>query len=179
VYPRRTIAGAFAALAGAVSLLAAAGPGLAAPAAADRGSAARNALLWATVNVCDTPGHPDGVGVRGSMPGTGDRGDELFMRLQVQFFRRSDGTWRTLRRADSGFLDLGHGAVRARQAGRTFTLMPPAAGQPAFMLRGLVTFDWRRDGEVVRRVRRLTSGGHPGTAGADPEGFSAPTCSIR
>jgi hypothetical protein len=179
VFPRRTIAGALAALAGAVSLLALAGPALAGPAAADRSGAARDPLLWATVNVCDTPGHPDGMGVRGSMPGTGDRGDELFMRLQLQFFRRSDGRWRTLRSADSGFLDLGHGAARARQAGRTFTLMPPGAGQQAFLLRGLVTFDWRRDGEVVRRVRRLTSAGHPGTGGADPAGFSAATCSIR
>jgi hypothetical protein len=179
VYPRRTIAGALAALAGAVSLLALAGPALAGPAAADRSGAARDPLLWATVNVCDTPGHPDGMGVRGSMPGTGDRGDELFMRLQLQFFRRSDGMWRTLRRADSGFLDLGNGAARARQAGQTFTLMPPAAGRPAFLLRGLVIFDWRRDGQVVRRLRRLTSGGHPGTGGADPDGFSAATCSIR
>ena len=178
MYPRRTIAGALAALAGAVALLT--GPALALGyPAADPVEPARDLLLWATVNVCDTAGHPDGMGVRGSMPGTGDRGDELFMRLQVQFFRRSDGTWRALRGADSGFVDLGHGAARARQAGRTFTLMPPEAGQPAFLLRGVVTFDWRRDDDVVRRVHRITSAGHPGTAGADPEGFSAATCSIR
>ena len=118
---------------------------------------ARDPGPWATVNVCDTIGHPDGIGIRGAMPGTGDRDDELFMRLQVQFFRRADGTWRGLGRgADSGFLDVGHGAARVRQAGRTFTLSPPAAGQPAFLLRGLVTFEWRRDGQVVRRARRLT-----------------------
>src|SRR5262245_47393421 len=29
--------------------------------------------LWATVNVCDTVGHPDSLGIRGSMPGSGDR----------------------------------------------------------------------------------------------------------
>ena len=178
MYPRRSIAGALAALAGAAALLTGPARALGSP-ANDRGEPPRDVLLWATVNVCDTAGHPDGLGVRGSMPGTGDRGDELFMRLQVQFFRRSDGTWRALRGADSGFLDLGHGATHARQAGRTFTLMPPAAGQPAFLLRGLVTFDWRRDGDVVRRVRRITSTGHPGTAGADPDGFSAATCSIR
>jgi len=134
---------------------------------------------WATVNVCDTVGHPDGIGVRGSMPGTGERRDELFMRIQIQF-RRGDGTWRGLgRAADSGFLDLGHGDARVRQAGRTFTIMPPAAGQPAFVLRGLVTFDWRRGDTVVRRVRRLTGAGHPDTPGADPTDFSAATCAIR
>jgi hypothetical protein len=149
-------------------------PGLAAP-----GVAVAAAQPWATVNVCDTVGHPDGVGIRGSMPGTGTRRDELFMRLQVQF-RRANGTWAGIGRAgDSGFLDLGRGDVRARQSGRTFTLVPPVVGRPAYVLRGLVTFDWRRNGTVVRRVRRLTAAGHPGTPGADPAGFSAATCSIR
>jgi hypothetical protein len=135
---------------------------------------------WATVNVCDTTGHPDGIGIRGWMPGTGDKRDELFMRLQLQF-RRADDTWRTLGGSgDSGFLDAGNGAPRSgRQAGRTFTLSPPRAGQPAFVLRGLVTFEWRRDGEVVRRARRVTSAGHSGTPGADPDDYSAATCSIR
>jgi hypothetical protein len=151
----------------------------AASSAAPRGGAARDAQPWATVNVCDTVGHPDGIGVRGSMPGTGDRRDELFMRIQIQF-RGADGTWRGIgRAADSGFVDLGHGDARVRQAGRTFTLMPPDARQPAFVLRGLVTFEWRRDDTVVRRSRRLTGTGHPDTPGADPTDFSAATCSIR
>jgi hypothetical protein len=156
----------------ALALLAVAAPVGAAP--------ARDASPWATVNVCDTAGHPDGVGVRGFMPGTGDKRDELFMRLQVQF-RRADGTWRALGGSgDAGFVDVGNGAAtRGRQAGRTFTLSPPEAGRPAFVLRGLVTFEWRRDEEVVRRVRRATTAGHPGTPGADPEDFSAATCSIR
>jgi hypothetical protein len=145
----------------------------------DHAEVARDAQPWATVNVCDTVGHPDGIGIRGSMPGTGDRRDELFMRIQVQF-RRADGTWARIgRAADSGFVDVGHGDARVRQAGRTFTLMPPDAGQPAFVLRGLVTFDWRRDDQVVRRVRRLTGAAHPDTPGADPTDFSAATCSIR
>jgi hypothetical protein len=138
-----------------------------------------DAQPWATVNVCDTVGHPDGIGIRGSMPGTGDRRDELFMRIQVQF-RRADGTWAAVgRAADSGFVDAGHGDARVRQAGRTFTFMPPAAGKPAYVLRGLVTYEWRRDDTVLRRARRLTGAGHPDTPGADPTDFSAATCSIR
>lgn len=171
--PRSGIA-ALAAVASAI-LLAAPAAGSAAP-TLDPVTAAPP---WATVNVCDTVGHPDGIGIRGSMPGTGDRRDELFMRLQVQY-RRADGTWAGIgRAADSGFLDVGHGAARVRQVGRTFTVMPPGAGQPAYVLRGLVTFDVRRDGVVVDRVRRLTSVGHPGTPGADPTDFSAAACSIR
>ena len=147
--------------------------------AAPPDDASRDAQPWATVNVCDTVGHPDGIGIRGSMPGTDDRRDELFMRIQVQF-RRADGTWARIgRAADSGFVDVGDGDARIRQAGRTFTLMPPDAGQPAFVLRGLVTFDWRRDDQIVRRVRRLTGAGHDDTPGADPADFSAATCSIR
>jgi hypothetical protein len=142
--------------------------------------AAREPSPWATVNVCDTAGHPDGIGVRAWMPGTGDRRDELFMRLQLQFLRRSDGTWHALGGSgDSGFIDIGNGVARGRQTGRTFTLSPPADGQPAFVLRGVATFEWRRDGAVVRRARRATTDGHDGTPGADPEGYSSPTCSIR
>ena len=152
--------------------------GLAAP-SQDPAAAARDAGPWATVNVCDTVGHPDGVGIRGSMPGTGEPRDALFLRIQVQD-RRGDGTWAGIgRAADSGFLDLGDGDARVRQAGRTFTLMPPPPGRPAFVLRGLVIFDWRRGDEVVRRVRRLTGAGHPDTPGADPTDFSVATCSIR
>src|SRR4029079_1609576 len=104
---------------------------------------------WATVNVCDTTGHPDGIGIRGAMPGTGDRDAEWCMRWQCQFCRRADGSWRGFGRgANSGFLDVGHGAARVRQAGQTFTLSPPAAGQPAFLPRGPVTFPWRPDGQA-------------------------------
>ncbi len=135
--------------------------------------------VWATVNVCDTVGHPDGMGVRGAMPGTGDRRDELFMRFELQF-RRADGTWRDVARGgDSGFIDVGNGGARVRQAGRTFTLSPPGSGQSAYVLRGLVTYEWRRADTVSRRARRVTTGGHDDTPGADPSNFSAPTCSIR
>jgi hypothetical protein len=183
VSARRPTIAPLAFLAGALMLLGATAPASAASAAEDlraRQAAVRDSGPWATVNVCDTAGHPDGIGIRGAMPGTGDRDDELFIRLQVQFLRRSDGTWRGLGRgADSGFIDLGHGAARVRQAGRTFTLSPPAVGQPAFLLRGLVTFEWRRDGDVLRRARRVTSAGHADAVSADPPGFSAATCSIR
>jgi hypothetical protein len=183
VSSRRAIAAPLAALAGVLALLlAAATPGMAAEAAPAVATAAagRDPGPWATVNICDTVGHPDGIGIRGAMPGTGDRGDELFMRLQVQFLRRADGTWRDVgRAADSGFVDVGNGAARVRQAGRTFTFSPPGSGQPAFLLRGVVTFEWRHGGEVLRRARRLTTAGREDAIGADPAGFSAATCSIR
>jgi hypothetical protein len=168
-----------------VALLAAAGAlalpvvAAAAPAPSAGRALARDSLLWATVNVCDTTGYPDGIGIRGSMPGGGDRRQTMFMRLEVQFFHPSDRRWvRVGKAGDSGFLELGHGAARARQAGRTFTVMPPPAGRPAYLMRGRVTYEWRRDGAVARRAQRLTTAGHLGTPGADPADFTAATCSI-
>ena len=92
--PRRRTIAPLALVAGALVLLGGAVPALAAwtPESRALGRTTRDTSPWATVNVCDTVGHPDGIGIRGSMPGTGDRDDELFMRLQVQY-RRSDGTW--------------------------------------------------------------------------------------
>ena len=52
------------------------------------------------------------------------------------------------------------------------------SGQRPHLLRGVVTFEWREDGEVVRRARKRTTANHPGTKGSDPVGFSAATCTI-
>jgi hypothetical protein len=133
---------------------------------------------WATVNVCDTAGHPDGIGIRGSMPG-GGHGVRLFMRFAVQY-RGPGGRWRAVGAGgDSGWVDAGSAGVRGRrQAGRTFTVTPPASGG-AYLLRGVVRFQWRRGRLVVRRARALTRGGHAGTAGADPPNYSAATCVVR
>ena len=62
---------------------------LAAPAeAADKRerSVYRSPLLWATVNVCDTEANPDTIGIRASIPGSGVRGERMFLRFQVQYF---------------------------------------------------------------------------------------------
>jgi hypothetical protein len=165
-HPRTIALAAAAALAGCLA---------AAPSAP---GAVRAPRLWATVNVCDTVAHPDAIGIRGSMPGSGDPAEQMFMRFQVQYLGRVDRRWHpTGANGDSGFVAVGSGRFRARQTGRTFTITPPGGGQ-AFRLRGLVTFEWRRAGEVVRRERRRTTGRHPGTRGADPAGFSAPSCVI-
>jgi hypothetical protein len=139
----------------------------------------QNKRLWATVNVCDTVGHPDSIGIRGSMPGSGDRAEVMFMRFQVQYYTAQDRLWHNLGEgADSGFVEVGSAKYRTRQSGRTFTITPPRPGSPAYLLRGVVTFEWRKDGEVTRRARKRTTSGHPDTKGSDPPGFSAATCSI-
>ena len=137
---------------------------------------------WATVNVCDTASNPDTIGIRGSMPGgigAHPPAAEMFMRFQLQY-ERDDGSWRQLSSGgDSGFIDAGRAKTRSsRQAGHSFRVSPPRAGN-VYTLRGLVTFEWRaKDGTVVRRARRRTTAGHRSTAGADPTGFSAAECTI-
>src|SRR4051794_3901632 len=162
---RRRVTARRATLACLASLLA-----LAAPAAAAPGGP------WATVNVCDTAQFPDTIGIRGSMPRSGSAKDDLFMRIQVQYFDPVAIGWRFVgASADSGFLDLGAGKAKRREGGQNFTIK---AHKLASVLRGYVPFEWRRDGDVVRRQRRLTKPAPPATPGAAPASFSAGTCTI-
>ena len=172
---RRPHAGPLALVAAAAVLLAAATPAVAAP-AGDRSVIA--AAPWATVNVCDTAAHPATIGIRGSMPGSGDKTEVMFMRFQVHVFDQVDAQWHNLAGADSGFVEVGSARYKTRQSGNTFTITPPRPGAAPYLLRGAVTFEWRQDGQVVRRARKSTSGAHPDAAGSDPAGFSAATCSI-
>jgi hypothetical protein len=139
-------------------------------------AAAGPRALWATVNVCDTPGHPDAIGIRGSMPGDGRRAVRMRMRFRLQY-QAPPGRWRPLAAGDSGWVAVGSGRLRTGQAGQTFTITPPGAGR-AYVLRGVVRFQWRRGRHVVARARRVTTAGHGATRGADPAGFSAATCRI-
>ncbi len=143
----------------------------AAPARAD------DADLWATVNVCDTTEHPDEIGIRASMPGGKTKKGRLRMRFRVQY-RDPDDRWRLVRAgADSGWQRVPRGRRATNDYGWSFTFKPPSSGG-AHVLRGLVTYEWRRGEEVLRRESAVTEGGHAGTAGADPAEFSSATCEI-
>lgn len=132
--------------------------------------------LWATVNVCDTDDHPDTIGIRGSMPGTGHRADRMYMRFSVQF-QAADGSWRNLSSGGvSRWVSVGSGAWETRQSGYSFKVRPP---EGRVRLRGIVRFQWRRHGRVVRRETRATEAGHRSTAGADPRRWSRSVCMIR
>jgi hypothetical protein len=160
---------------GAIALLMAAAPACAAARQAD--PILHDKRLWATINVCDTVGHPDSIGIRGSMPGDGDKTEVMFMRFGVQLFDTADARWRNLDGADSGFVEVGS-ARKARQSGNTFTITPPRPGSAPYLLRGVVSFEWREAGKVVRHTRRSTVAAHPNTAGSDPVGFTSATCTI-
>ena len=148
----------------AVAALAAPGAAAARPAEADR--------LWATVNVCDTSKHPNEVGIRASMPGA-PRGTGRRMRFRVQW--RDGDRWRYVTGADSGWRVLKRAGGRAIESGWSFEFERPAK---TLVFRGVVRFRWLRDGRVVARAVEITESGHRSTAGSDPVGYSAATCSI-
>jgi hypothetical protein len=145
------------------------------PATAAARPAPGGPALWATVNVCDTELYPDTIGIRGSMPGSGRKGETMWMRFRVQFRSPLDGKWHALAKGgDSGWRKLGPATAAALESGYSFSFAPPA-GEPA-TLRGLVSTQWRRGSRVMAKARRFTSAGHRSSAGADPAGYSASLC---
>lgn len=132
--------------------------------------------LWATIDVCGPRSHTHVVGVRGSMPGSGLANESMYMRFALQY-RNAAGVWVDVGAgADSGFLAVGPSTFKARQSGRNFVLDVQAGSH--YVVRGVVTFEWRRRGHVVRNARKATTAGHQAIAGADPPGYSAAACEL-
>jgi len=137
-------------------------------------------LLWATINVCDTPAAPHTVGVRASMPGNGTR-QRLYMRFEAQWFDAARNRF-VASGSSSRWIRVGSARHRSSQGGFSFAFGAPPPGTE-FLMRGLVSYEWRgrRGGRsvVVRRATRYTRAGIAGVEGGDPPGYSAATCSIR
>jgi hypothetical protein len=145
------------------------------------GRASRHALLsshelWATIDVCSAADQPDTVGIRGSMPGDGQARDKMYMSFRLQYMDVAGKRWVNLAGASSKFIAVGAGSA-ARQGGWSFQLVP-VQGKPAFTLRGVVSFRWRKGASVLDSVTRPTTAGRHSLAGADPAGFSAATCLV-
>jgi opacity protein-like surface antigen len=141
----------------------------------------KSPLLWATINICDTAKHPDTIGIRASMPGSGHTTEKMYMRFQVQYFRPSTQKWApTDATFDSGWRMVGAATYRRRESGWNFSITPPPAGQ-TYRLRGVVSYEWRKgkSTDAVRSAVKRTRSGHPGTFGADPKGFSAAECVVK
>jgi hypothetical protein len=128
---------------------------------------------WATVNVCDTAKHPDAIGIRASMPGF-PKHARLAMRFRVQF-RTDSGDWADVAGADSGWRALGTGHGDPVESGWSFTFAHSAS---AVTLRGMVRFRTRRPRSAPRFTELPTTAGHRSSAGADPPGYSAATCTL-
>ena len=136
--------------------------------------------LWATVNICDTPGARNIIGIRASMPGDGS-GARMYMRFEAQWYstkrRRFVPTG-----SSSRWVSAGSARYKSSQAGFSFQFADPPPGT-TFLMRGKVSYQWRarraKRSVVVRRARRLTRGGIAGVKGGEPEGRSDARCLIR
>ena len=153
-------------------------PGSSVAAAPARDAAALRGL-WATINICDTRAHPNTVGIRASMPGTGKRAERMYVRFRLQYYSAARDEWRFVGpRGDSGWVSLGSARYHRRETGRNFRLAAPAEGR-SYRIRALVSFEWRRGKRVVRVEPRRTRERGAAVTGADPRGFSAAECTIE
>ena len=155
-----------------------AGLSVAGPAAGAVHTAPPSRLLWATIDICHPASHPRTIGIRGSMPGTGRSDEVMLMRFRVQYLDRATHAWRYVSQgADSGYVSVGSATYRGRQSGYSFPFASPPRGG-TYTVRGVVAFQWRRHGRVVRHAVEHSSKGHHVTTGADPPGYSAATCTV-
>jgi hypothetical protein len=132
--------------------------------------------LWATIDVCNPPDQRYTIGIRGSMPGDGNAHDSMFMRFRLQHVDSVLRRWADLANAASRFIAVGSSGF-GREGGVSFTLYRPPSGT-SYMLRGVVTFQWRHGSQVLGEVSRPTRSAHPDRTGSDPRNFSAATCHI-
>ena len=136
-------------------------------------AAAREPVPWATVNVCDTAKQPDTIGIRASMPGS-PKGVRMSMRFRVQY-KVDETTWADVKDADSGWRVIGTAKGVAAESGWSFRFAKPSK---AVTLRGVVRFRWRKGDQLPRTSEVATEAGHRSSAGSDPAGYSAATCSL-
>ncbi len=159
------------------SVLAASGAPSATRAAATARSLLGSRQLWATIDVCNPFDQPDMVGIRGSMPGDGQPRDTMYMRFRLEYLNRATRRWVVLATGAEPLYTAVGTAKSARQAGRSFQLIP-VPGKPPFTLRGVVSFQWRRGAAILLTASRPTTAGRQSLAGSDPAGFSAASCPI-
>ena len=104
------------------------------------------------VDVCDTATHPDTIGIRGSMPGTGDRQEQMYMRFVVEY-RSPTGHWHYLKDGESALVAVGNGASKARQAGQDFQVARSATPDLHAARRGRVRVACERTHDRPGRAR--------------------------
>jgi hypothetical protein len=109
--------------------------------------------LWATVNICDTKGSPNALGVRTSMPGNGTN-QRIFARYTAQWWSGEKQEWLTV--GGSGVTDwifVGDADMSSRQAGWTFRFVQPPQGT-TYVMRGVVELEWREPAQTARKARK-------------------------
>ncbi len=125
--------------------------------------------LWATVNVCNTPAHPNTIGLRGQMPSLGFAATET-MQIQASYWSFADGKFLP----DPGVVqtvDLGTIKHGLQQGGASFAFQPHAGN-----VSGFITFRWLLGRRVVGLAIRTAVLGHPEADFGDPPHYSSFDC---
>ena len=113
----------------------------------------RERPFWATVNICDTAGSPNALGVRTSVPGNGST-ERIYTRYTAQWWSSAAQEWKTV--GGSGVTDwvyVGDADMSARQAGWTFRFVQPPEGT-TYVMRGVVEIQWRDNGTNAQKARK-------------------------
>jgi hypothetical protein len=132
--------------------------------------AERSNGLWATINVCSSPKHPNTIGVRGQMPALGFPAT-LQMVVRLGYYSLQTATFTPVP-GPATTLEVGTATVGFHQDGVTFTIKPPAT------LDATVQFIWRSGRKVLGSTTRSTVNSRQGVQQSDPPGYSSAVCRI-
>jgi hypothetical protein len=135
--------------------------------------AEQSSSLWATVNICNSRRYPDDIGIRGQMPTLGFA-TWLSMDVKLYYYSGNQKRFIAVPTGGSKLVPLGRASSGLQQSGAVFQFAPH---QPP--LKAVVTFSWRRSGQLLGQAARSTAGGHHNADYASPAGYSAATCTIR
>jgi hypothetical protein len=128
--------------------------------------------LWTTVNVCNSRPYRDDLGIRGQMPALGFAA-WLSMDIKLYYYLTSEKRYVPVPSRGSKLVRLGRSTSGLQQSGALFRFSPH---QPK--LKAIVTFIWRRSGQLLGEARRSTTAGHRNADFGSPPHYSAATCTI-
>jgi hypothetical protein len=135
--------------------------------------AERSHSVWATVNICNSRGYRNALGIRGQMPALGFPA-WLSMEVKLFYYVHSQKRFAPVPTHGTKLVRLGRISSGLQQSGALFVFSPH---QPT--LKATITFIWRRSGQLLGRTTLSTTGGHRNADFASPPHYSAATCTIK
>ncbi|MEA2214336.1 MAG: hypothetical protein QOF83_4284 [Solirubrobacteraceae bacterium] len=134
--------------------------------------AEKSSSLWATVNICNSRRDRNDLGIRGQMPSLGFA---AWMSMDIKLYYYSNQKrYLPVPTRGSKLVRLGRSSSGLHQSGAMFQFSPH---QPR--LKAVVTFIWRRSGQLLGKTTRTTTARHRNADFASPPHYSAATCTIK
>lgn len=133
-------------------------------------AAEKSPQLWATINICNSKGHRDEIGVRGQMPSLGFP-SRLVMVFQLLYWSANKHTYLPVAKSRHPYV-VGESSTATIQYGVSYSFSPKVT------LIGEITFKWFRGPFLLGEVARKTTAGHKDVSDAAPPHYSVAICSI-